>query len=519
MSHLSVVRSGLVVVFSLLVSLTGLGPAPAAQAASGYTITSGGARVTTTDKAVKLTVTFKRKGKVVKKATASLQYRKGSAWKTEKKVKIRSGKGSVKVKHGVGVRTYRFKVSGKATSKSFVVRFVPASFTISGSGYGHGVGLAQYGAYQLSRSGKSVGSILSYYYPGASLSTAENNPRTVKVQIFGAPADSKTTTTATMPAGFNLRGDTATLASYSTGGKVVLKVSGTKVSAKLTLANGKVKNRTLTTSKRLTITAASGAITVAGAQGSYAYGNLQAMVIGGKLNIVNELKMNSEYLYGIDEMPSSWGTNGGQAALQAQVVVARNYVINQVIRLKSEPNEVRASCDCHVYDDTRSQNFVGWKKAGGTANKSWVSAVNAMNAAPNSKVYLLRDPASGIAETPYFSSTGSAAGSGTGANSDVFGTTAISYLKSVSDPYSAKAPGNSWRSWSRKVSQARLAKAVRASEPVKSVKVVARYPGGLVKSLRYVSASGKTLTQTRTAEGWRTALGLPGDWIGSFSGR
>ena len=42
----------------------------------------------------------------------------------------------------------------------------PGSFTIDGSGYGHGVGMAQYGAYQLAREGSSSARILGHYYSG-----------------------------------------------------------------------------------------------------------------------------------------------------------------------------------------------------------------------------------------------------------------------------------------------------------------------------------------------------------------
>lgn len=75
-----------------------------------------------------------------------LQYKKGSKWVTVKTVKVKKGKATVKVKSTKALnRTYRFYVKGKGKSKSQVVRFVPATFTINGSGEGHGVGMSQYG--------------------------------------------------------------------------------------------------------------------------------------------------------------------------------------------------------------------------------------------------------------------------------------------------------------------------------------------------------------------------------------
>ena len=46
-----------------------------------------------------------------------------------------------------------------------------ASFTLTGSGFGHGVGMSQYGAYAQALSGRTVNQILQSYYPGTSRTT------------------------------------------------------------------------------------------------------------------------------------------------------------------------------------------------------------------------------------------------------------------------------------------------------------------------------------------------------------
>ena len=43
------------------------------------------------------------------------------------------------------------------------------SFTVRGSGFGHGWGMSQYGAYGAARSGLSWEQILGFYYPGTKL--------------------------------------------------------------------------------------------------------------------------------------------------------------------------------------------------------------------------------------------------------------------------------------------------------------------------------------------------------------
>ncbi|MDQ0482675.1 SpoIID/LytB domain protein [Alkalihalobacillus hemicentroti] len=51
------------------------------------------------------------------------------------------------------------------------------SIVVSGSGYGHGIGMSQYGAYQQSKEGRSHDQILSFYYPGTELTTeASSSP-------------------------------------------------------------------------------------------------------------------------------------------------------------------------------------------------------------------------------------------------------------------------------------------------------------------------------------------------------
>ena len=45
------------------------------------------------------------------------------------------------------------------------------SFTVRGSGWGHGFGMSQYGAYGAARKGLSWRQILAFYYPGTRLTT------------------------------------------------------------------------------------------------------------------------------------------------------------------------------------------------------------------------------------------------------------------------------------------------------------------------------------------------------------
>ena len=54
-------------------------------------------------------------------------------------------------------------------SACFSVSLEGEDFTFTTKGYGHGVGMSQYGAKAMALTGKSYGEILETYYPGTSL--------------------------------------------------------------------------------------------------------------------------------------------------------------------------------------------------------------------------------------------------------------------------------------------------------------------------------------------------------------
>jgi SpoIID/LytB domain protein len=215
-------------------------------------------------------------------------------------------------------------------------------------------------------------------------------------------------------------------------------------------------------------------------------------------------------------------------ALKAQVIAARTYMITQAVRWNPSAGGVNPACDCQVFDDPRSQNFTGWKKAGGTGGTLWREAVDA-TVRPNpeqstgSEVDVVRTPDLGFAETVYFASSGrytvdGITYSGTVSNAEAFNTTAISYLGHVEDPYSVLAPGNPYRSWTVQVSQAKV-EALFGIGKITSLQVTDRYAGGLMKVITATSVTGDTSTVARTSEGWRIALGLPGAWVSGITGR
>jgi len=63
-------------------------------------------------------------------------------------------------------------VSGAAARSAAPDTVTAATFVLRGHGWGHGVGLAQWGAYGFARNGGTYDEILGHYYPGTELAAA-----------------------------------------------------------------------------------------------------------------------------------------------------------------------------------------------------------------------------------------------------------------------------------------------------------------------------------------------------------
>ena len=54
-------------------------------------------------------------------------------------------------------------------SASFTIQYGEGSFTFDVTGYGHGVGMSQYGANAMAKEGSSFQDILTWYYTGTQI--------------------------------------------------------------------------------------------------------------------------------------------------------------------------------------------------------------------------------------------------------------------------------------------------------------------------------------------------------------
>jgi|GEM_PF-1125586 len=468
---------------------------------------------------------------------AKLQYKSGTAWVTDARdITVTAGKGTTSLKPSAD-RTYRFTygdlVSNEVTVK--VQAAVGGSFLLTGSGWGHGVGMSQYGAFGMAKAGKSAAEILTHYYTGTRVETLPVGPSDLRVQVFGSGSDNANSVHIIVRSAeaqgdgqwrmrFYTAASDADPAVTWTGSKnenLALSRSGATVS--VTRANGTTASGALITlhwegTRYYQATSSENAYVELLAQkggsrathGQYRHGRMLITSLNNRINVVNSLDLNTEYLNGVAEVPSSWHAS----ALEAQAVTARGYALRNLNAGR------KAACACNVYDDTRSQNFSGWLKENeGTSavyGKRWVAAVRSTSSSDGTAGQVLTYGAGGasrIATTYYFSSSG-----GQTENSEDVWSATISYLRAVNDPWSlAPEVNNPNASWTATLSQSAAASAFGLPN-VATIAVTARTSSaGTAAAYKVTATSSTGATSTITgADNIRIKLGIKSPWLWSI---
>jgi len=290
-----------------------------------------------------------------------------------------------------------------ATILLFGLLAAPASASVSwvveGRGFGHGVGMSQYGAYGYAKHGKGHRFILRHYYSGTRISRL-SEPRILRVLLEISPADvgfsgaSSACGRALDPA--------RSYEAHRVGSSVQLRSS---------------TGQPLAACGRRLRAAGDGTIEIADV-GTYR-GALEVVPTdsdAGSLNTINALPVE-QYVKGViaNESPPSWPG----AALRAQAVAARSFALT-------------AGVDGNgfdLYSDTRSQVY------GGLTSET--ASTNAAAAATRGQVVTYGGK---IAET-YFSAC---SGGHTESVQNVFFGPAVPYLVGVPDPYDHYCPLHTW---------------------------------------------------------------------------
>ena len=385
----------------------------------------------------------------------------------------------------IGSVIFSFISSSLASSPA---NAVPNEWIIVGSGWGHGVGLSQYGALGQALDGRSWQDILSHYYPGSSLSDSP-----VDKQIIVGLSQDKTAVfvrldkftddaqlemsidgnpVATIGSGTVIRIESngnSVVTSGGDDGRAESRGTGKKISFRISAGSGLINTNSGTPE-----TNAGSALSSPGHR--YKYGTLNIVYGGdndGRADLYTSISMRlaDEYPLGIAEMSSSWP----KAALVAQVVASRSYGLGKA------NSGIRGNCGCHIYNNSTDQVYVGYSKE----SDPWRDAVNsALNGAGQPAVLTF----GGKAITAYFASS---TGGRTMSTLDAWGGN-VSWSQSVDDNWSLNARNPNSR-WGVRMSQSAMAAALGLSN-VQSIDVVERYSSGAARTLVAKDSNGGSVT-------------------------
>ncbi len=391
---------------------------------------------------------------------------------------------------------------------------LPSSFTITGSGHGHGVGLSQYGAQGMALNGSTAEQIVTYYYSGTAVTnydyTSVNNGN-IRVNVEGDDAlmflrfeddPSNTNPVAAAPT-ITIGGTAVANVAYNvdytftlTGTSFVLSGAGisnvTGTSAQITWDNNSSLANVNGGPAGSSAAGLLGTCSTSTCPNRYKYGTLDIFVSQLKPNVVVSqdlqavvtLKTNTEYLYGIGEVPSSWHME----TLKAQAIAARTYASR---KLQDSPNADRDDCGCHVFSSTVDQAYVGFSKQYLASGNRWVEAVNATVDPANSNIGKVITSNGGLIIAYYTASTGGK----TQPLNEWGSTSGASYLQTVDDSLSLDPRvNNALANWSVTVDRTELTTKFQAQgvsiSDLANVAITGSYASGGVSQLTLTNSSG-----------------------------
>jgi SpoIID/LytB domain protein len=337
-------------------------------------------------------------------------------------------------------------------------------WVVKGAGFGHGVGMSQYGAYGYAKHGFNFNQILTHYYTGTTIGTAAD--RSVRVLLRDS-VGSVAFRGASTACGTAIKPGKGYVAKRK-GGGVVLRSK---------------KGRVVARCGRVMMAVGTPTVVVAG-KGTYR-GSLEVRGSSSGLDAINVLDVE-DYVRGVvaRESPASWPIE----ALKAQSVAARSYVLS---------SSGHGSFD--VFDDTRSQAYGGV----GAETAKTDKAVGATHL----QVVLYKGK---VAQTFFFSTSG-----GHTENNEFsslgFGQPPIPYLRGVDDPYEVDA-GSPYEHWKRKYSVGRISGALRGIGLRGKLRNVVVTQRGASPRIVHANLIGSGGTTTVNGPQIASALGLPDTW-------
>jgi stage II sporulation protein D len=342
-------------------------------------------------------------------------------------------------------------------------------WVVKGAGWGHGIGMSQYGAFGMAQQGKGYREILGHYYSGTEVSRAET--QTIRVLLQTNRRD-VAFTGATNAGDTELKPDKTYVARVKSGGVELSDNSGERV--------GQFAAPLVVRSDTFRL----GATSINGIKDGSYHGNLELRPSqGGGLTAVNALSLD-EYVQGVvpGEMPSLWHPE----ALRAQAVAARSYAL-----VTDRGGDV-----FDQYPDTRSQVYRG---VTGEA-----ASTNAAVQATAGEVVKYQGT---VAVTYFFSTSG---GQTENVENVWYGSAPVPYLRSVEDPTDTISPRHRWTfTYTRKQLESKLRSYLRGGK-LKAIKVRKRGVSPRIVAADVVGTRGSTRV---TGTNLRQALGVYDNWM------
>ena len=347
------------------------------------------------------------------------------------------------------------------------------AFTITGRGWGHGIGMSQWGAYGLAEHGEGYKAILRHYYTGIGFAKVKNRAvrvllrkglKTVRLTCADRYTVAGGSGTFTIPAG-----TPASVTRSGSGCRVVAgsfsRTFGSTVTFAPTQAQLDVRSET-----------------DLGQTGRHR-GRIRVSTSGSSLAMVNIVALES-YLRAVvpHEVSPSWPA----AALRAQACAARAY---------AESARRSSTGQWDLYCDVRSQAYggVAWESARTSAAVSATMGVVPVYAGRPIQAF-------------YFSCSGGR----TENIEDAWQTSALPYLKSVEDPFDALAPLHTWGPLRRTSAQLERALAGDAKGSLRAIYRVEAGASPRIVKAAIIGSDGTTYLHGSTL---RTRLGLNSAWV------
>jgi stage II sporulation protein D len=347
-----------------------------------------------------------------------------------------------------------------------------SSFVIKGAGFGHGIGLSQYGADGYALHGFDYQTIVGHYYQGTSIATVSPAP-TVRVLLESSSAPSFSG--ATKAGDRDLDPDTTYSVVRAGADSVALR---SPKGRKLASYDGTLR---VTGPGPLRLNGLAGN----GVRNGRYRGALEFRTgLFSGVSAINAIGLE-DYVRGVvsAESPAAWPA----AALEAQAVVARSYAITT--------DAGSASDGFTAYPDTRSQMYRG-------VAAEYSSTESAVKATKGEVVTYGGKPV----VTYFFSTSG---GRTENVENSFIGALPRPWLRGVKDPFDSVSPRHRWGPYRMTLAQAgdKLGSLVKGR--FRSIKVLQRGFSPRVVRAQVIGTRGRTNVTGATL---RSRFGLYDSW-------